>query len=309
MSHIVLKSIDYNPENLVINAPSRKELKNNGLGSQNVAMFTSSIGYRLGDGNVVDLYLRGPRGLSFGIKRTYELGKPETEANARGWQMVYIFGRQDGTLNKEENEYKNVLDDIRLQIAKSTMRYSTSHKANLPQVTVSGFKGRSEEDAIEFVKPLYDFPRNKETNEPDAGKSPRMYSKLLTSGKGGSKIQTRFKDKERNTIMEPSIKLIGIKGNVLPVHKIESVYYGAHGTKAYTTSVQMKIAETIYEMMDGGLPSEDLITGDVFSAMDDDISKVEPLGFSSSQSSAFASASSDGASNGISRKIKRVVKS
>lgn len=253
--YTVLSAQDINPDSLIISAPTKKELNK---GTQTMTSYAANIQYKCSDGVDRKLFIRFPAGTSFGVQRMYTFGAEETEANAKGYQMSYIFGDRDG-LNDTQLKFKNLLDSVREKIAENIIRYAHSHKSALPATTLKDFgrKGLSAEDALESVKPLYSYPRDKETKEIDEKKSPRIYLKLNTRGERGSQILTRFKSQDGTIIAEPTT--LNQRGKVIPVVHLDSLYFGSHGTTAYTVSAQLKPMEVVYRVEASGVPTADLV--------------------------------------------------
>lgn len=258
----VIDAATFDVNNLVVEESKLKKIVG-ANGKSGINMYTSAIKYRLRDGSLTDVFLRGPQGFTYGIQRTYTMNSEETEENAKGWQMSYIVGGMDTDLTPNEKSFFECLDSIRASVGEQIVTH-VKNKCQLPQVTVNAFKHcRSADEASEQVKPLYTYPRNEKTKEFDTTKSPRMYVKLATTGKRGESIVTTFLDTERQRIHSPVETMFEARGKILPVFRLKSIWYGSHGETGVTASVQYDLAQARFEAVGGGLPTEDLTGDDV----------------------------------------------
>jgi hypothetical protein len=216
----------------------------------------SNVYYKDNMGRLGNLYIIGLPQWCFGVNQTVSM---ETGA-VDGYQICYMCTSKDTV--KEPTANEQILMDNLLTIRSALVEFA-SNPENIEEAPGSSKVFLATGDA--GVKPIIHHPMmpdptnpKKKIRNPDS--APRIYSKLMTKKDQATKqvtIRTKFHgpgDKEINPIDysesapdapidKDSGKPKARPGTITPVFKVDSIYYGAHGSSPYGASVQIKVSE------------------------------------------------------------------
>lgn len=176
-----------------------------------------------------------------------------------GYQITYPIESMEG-MTSQEKYFKEVLDSI-TEIQKQRMEEFSMMKVGgqpiIPKGQLTMYKGGKED--FSWFKPLYCHALQKTKDEsspkiPDTSKPRRMYVKLVCFGINDNlKCITRLVDDEGKRL-DPA-DLINKPVTIEPVFRIESTYYGAHGTTTWCASVQIRLWEAKVTVESNSIPS------------------------------------------------------
>jgi hypothetical protein len=249
-------------ENLVYTGPHTIKYKN---GMQTV----QSIPKYLVNGTPTDLYIAFPKVTNFGVSEMFKFGYEKKEGQApdldklEGYQTCILLTSQETVKTPTEIEQKmmQVLDILREKaIEHCTAEYENARalkqEGNGDEVVIPdiSFNAMNTEHSIHqkidnAMKPIYSYPQTevegkngKKKKTDDLSKPPRLYCKLLSTGKGREvKIQTKiYGPGDRLT---PAKKFLGQRVECEAVLKPEKIYWGSHGSSPYGMSVQLRLFE------------------------------------------------------------------
>lgn len=222
-------------------APSQK-------GGETATYMKCAIFYRLSDGKRGSCLVSLPPSFCFGLSEDYAYGKKRTDANFRGYSLAYYYKDPKETKNSKPKaaglDYANADQKKILLTWTQVQEVLTAHLAEnsdaLPDKCVILARNH------QLVSPIARYPKKETVDQkgkkrkvPDLTKPLRSYFRLLYSKKSDTFASTFYDG--NNEEIDPR-KLIGIRGIITPVVKVDWVYIGDA-----VASVQIKLWEAIYE--------------------------------------------------------------
>jgi hypothetical protein len=219
-----------------------------------ISVTKSLILYENDEGELCIPYVQGPRQrVFFSGTKPLTLGPGDDESTIVGYQLTYgmtsFFNKDEPSEN--EKYFIGLIDSLVLKVKESIEQFTKEKdekgQCPLPKITVNGVKSGDDD----WFKPVYDYPTVKDlkgNKVPDKTKPQRMYVKLITHGRDATlKVHTKVFDGEE--LMNVADIVNGDGGGACeidPVFKLESVYYGSHGDKSYSASLQIKLDQCNY---------------------------------------------------------------
>lgn len=251
-------------------------------GTDTIEWITSDGKYLDDEGRECTLYIEFPEQYCFGVSQQFPMGTAEEDQTIdklKGLQICYQIDSQ----NEEENDYVRSVCDALFNATVETLeieckKRDDEEETELPEPTYNSWVAADRRgNASRAVKPIYSHPMVTQGKKKvqDTSKPERMYTKLMTTGKGRKlRVITPIYgpgDKPLN-----AMKLVDKRGKIHPVMKWEGAFWGAHGKTPYGGSVKFRISEANYgPARPRGLPSRRMLSKNTAPPMEDDNSDDE----------------------------------
>lgn len=214
-----------------------------------ITVTTSPIYYLDDDGEECALYFTLKEQFTFGINANYPFNcKDFIPENKTGYQICYNMTTMDTVDNPTQEERQAFVKfDALQQFAWEVFeKEATKEDLEIPEVCLNSYStAKLRKDIKMAVKTPYGYSSIEGKNGKkveDRTKPAKVYVKLSTSGKGND-------IKNHTKIYGPGDKLLSpeslqdVRGRAQIVFKLEGIFWGAHGTKAYGASLRFVASE------------------------------------------------------------------
>lgn len=172
-----------------------------------------------------------------------------------------VEGKHYVELQKKENQaYKKAL------VKKSKGGDPPEKKSLIPEGAFNGLFSASQQDeedhsCLDGVKPMYNYPKIKDktgktTSAPDESKPPSAYIPLVVRKSRANKdkkdesiqisIESKFYVEGEDEPVNPK-NFLGKRGKITPLFRLDSLYWGTHGSSPYGLSIKGSCVQADFE--------------------------------------------------------------
>lgn len=245
------------------------------INGKEIAVLRSAAFYLDDQGRECTLLFAGPSELCFGVSADYDDKKPEgcppdkAIKYLTGYQVCYTMTSKETMSNPtpDEKALKKNIDTLNSAAFEKGLSEAGKDDTILPATVTGAFeKARAKKSIGVAIRPLYTYPKDPTTKQPDTTKSLRMYVKLMTSGKGEKmKVATPFY--LPGDVRKNPTAYVGRWGAIEPVFRYDGITWAG---KKYAAGQSLVLYEANYKIQASNQHGERFISRNMAEPTDDD---------------------------------------